>query len=109
MLGRNISTGYQSRMLQVAIRQVALGVVGRYHAVLDVLRERELPEYRVVPLAEEDTAHPNLGGIDSLDDGWVFGYHFCNTSGSIAEALGKPFEVVQVRPDVLGNLDTSVP
>ena len=96
-------------MLQVAIRQVALWVVGRYHAVLDVLRERELPEYRVIALAKEDPAHPNLGGIDSLDDGWVFRYHLRDTGGPIAEALGKPFEVVQVRPDVLGNLDTSVP
>ena len=109
ILGGNVGPGHQRRMLQVAISEVALGVVGRNHPVLDVLRERELPEYRVIAFAEEDPVHTYLGGVHCLDGGRVLRYYFGDPGGALAQALDKPFEVIEVRSDVLGDLDASIP
>jgi hypothetical protein len=84
-LVRHVGSRYEGRLLEVAVGQVAVGVVIGDHACLDVGGEGHTPEEGGFPVAEEDATHSCLGRVYCLEDCGFFADDLGDASGPCAE------------------------
>ena len=83
----------EAGLLEVAVREVAEGVVSRHEAPLDVAREGCTPEVGAVVGAEVDAAHSGPGGVRGPKEGGEFGYELREVRRASAEAGREAGEV----------------
>ena len=104
-LGGDVGTREEGGLFKVAVGEVPVGVVEGDDPPLDLRREGHAPQHGPVALGEQDPSHSGLGGVDSLEGRRVLVYHFGYAGWTGAEVLGEALEVVEVVPDVPGDLD----
>ena len=74
--GHERSLAQDSRLLQVAVGDVAFQVVHGHESPLDVLREGEAPNIGLASGVIERTAHPYLGSFGGAQESRFLGHDF---------------------------------
>jgi hypothetical protein len=78
--------GEQSSLFEVAIGHSSGRICLRHESGLDVVWEWVSPDVPLPQGIKVDTSHTDLGGISGSNEGRSLGNHFCEVSGSLAEA-----------------------
>ena len=71
VMGNEGSLGQQGSLLQVAVGDASMGVVGRHELGLDGFREGEPPDAALACGVVENPAHAGFCGIGGANEGWV--------------------------------------
>lgn len=96
-------------LLQVAVGDVAVRVVGGDEGPLDFGRESQAPVVTGAGVVKVDSAHTGACRIGGAEQEWQFGHQFGEVGGASAKAGRKAPEGVEVAADVGVESDAIVP
>ena len=95
-------------MFQVAVGEVALGVVEGDETTLDVVREGEPPQVAVAKGVEEHTSHSGFGGISGSQERRVLRHELGKVGRAVSQASSKRCEGVDMSAQGFGDADATV-
>jgi hypothetical protein len=106
-VGDYVTVSDEGRLFQVAVREVAGGVVVAAYPVGYLFGETSPPEDGGLPVSEEGAAHALLACVGGAEDHGLVGYQLAEASGPGGDVGYEAFEVSQVVADRLGYADAA--
>ena len=98
--------GQQSRVLQVTVRDTAVGIYLGHEVCLNVFREGMAPDVPLSRVVVVDPTHAGFGRVSRAEEGGRLWHDLCEVRGAVAEAGCERGEGIDVGAETGGDADT---